>query len=108
MAKGILTMTMIYGEVKSYLGTDFIRELETGTDIRITEAGDTRITGSVALNTIESYLNASGDVLGFLDNMYVNVEGAWENSTPYVKHSGTWKEPASIYIKQGSNWKRVY
>ena len=44
-------MTIQYGEFKSYNDTDLIRDLETGTDIRITEAGDTRITGTVLVKT---------------------------------------------------------
>lgn len=99
---------ILYGQVESYVASDLIRDLENGTDIRITEAGDTRVTGDVTLNTIESFLTAKGVIIGFLNNTYVNVGGAWKNATPYVKHNETWKEPASIYIKQTGNWVRVY
>ena len=33
--------------------------------------------------------------------MYVKVSGSWEDSQPFVKHEGVWKEPV-IYKK--SKW----
>ena len=100
-------MTIQYGEFKSYNATDLIRDLETGTDIRITEDGDTRITGVVLVNTGVSSMTAEGTKSGFLNIMYVKYLGAWKNSQPYVKHLGSWKEPTEIYKKVGTNWTRV-
>ena len=100
-------MTIQYGEFKSYNATDLIRDLETGTDIRITEDGDTRITGIVLINTGVSSMTAEGTKSGFLNIMYVKYLGAWKNSQPYVKHLGSWKEPTEIYKKVGTTWTRV-
>jgi hypothetical protein len=100
-------MTIQYGEFKSYAATDLIRDLETGTDIRITESGDTRITGTVLVNAGISYLTAEATKTGFLSNMYVKYLGAWKDSQPYVKHDGSWKIPVSIYKKVGTTWTRV-
>tara|TARA_R110000868_G_scaffold153223_1_gene378602 strand:- start:706 stop:1011 length:306 start_codon:yes stop_codon:yes gene_type:complete len=100
-------MTIQYGEFKSYNATDLIRDLETGTDIRITEDGDTRITGVVLVNTGVSSMTAEGTKSGFLNIMYVKYLGAWKNSQPYVKHLGSWKEPTEIYKKVGTTWTRV-
>jgi hypothetical protein len=101
-------MTIQYGEFKSYNDTDLIRDLETGTDIRITESGDTRITGTVLINAGVSSMSAEGTKSGFLSNMYVKYLGAWKDSAPYVKHEGSWKTPTRIYKKVGTNWVRVY
>ena len=101
-------MTIQYGEFKSYTDTDLIRDLETGTDIRITEAGDTRITGTVLVNASISYMTAKGTKSGFLSDMYIKYLGAWKDSEPYVKHEGSWKTPTKIYKKVGTNWVRVY
>ena len=100
-------MTIQYGEFRSYNATDLIRDLETGTDIRITEAGDTRITGIVLVNSGVSSMSAEGTKTGFLSIMYVKYLGAWKNSQPYVKHLGSWKEPTEIYKKVGTTWTRV-
>ena len=100
-------MTIQYGEFKSYTDTDLIRDLETGTDIRITEAGDTRITGSVLVNAGVSFMTAEGTKSGFLSDMYVKYLGAWKDSEPYVKHEGSWKIPTEIYKKVGTTWTRV-
>lgn len=100
-------MTIQYGEFKSYTDTDLIRDLETGTDIRITEAGDTRITGAVLVNAGVSSMTVEGTKSGFLSNMYIKYLGAWKDSQPYVKHDGSWKEPVSIYKKVGTIWTRV-
>ena len=100
-------MTIQYGEFKSYTDTDLIRDLETGTDIRITEAGDTRITGAVLVNAGVSSMTVEGTKSGFLSNMYIKYLGAWKDSQPYVKHDGSWKEPVSIYKKVGTTWTRV-
>jgi len=100
-------MTIQYGEFKSYAATDLIRDLETGTDIRITEDGDTRITGIVVLNAGISSITAEGTKSGFLSDMYIKYLGAWKDSQPYVKHDGSWKKPVSIYKKVGTNWTRV-
>ena len=100
-------MTIQYGEFKSYNDTDLIRDLETGTDIRITEAGDTRITGTVVVNIAKSSMTAVGTKSGFLSNMYVKYLGAWKDSEPYVKHLGSWKIPTEIYKKVGTTWTRV-
>ena len=101
-------MTIQYGEFKSYNVTDLIRDLETGTDIRITESGDTRITGTVLVNASISYMTAKGTKSGFLSDMYIKYLGAWKDSEPYVKHEGSWKTPTKIYKKVGTNWVRVY
>ncbi|WBF78111.1 hypothetical protein MEP401_gp58 [Methylophilales phage MEP401] len=100
-------MTIQYGEFKSYNDTDLIRDLETGTDIRITEAGDTRITGIVLVNAGISSMTAEGTKSNFLSTMYVKYLGAWKNSQPYVKHLGSWKIPTEIYKKVGTTWTRV-
>ena len=100
-------MTIQYGEFRSYNATDLIRDLETGTDIRITEAGDTRITGIVLVNSGVSSMTAEGTKTGFLGIMYIRYLGAWKNSQPYVKHLGSWKEPTEIYKKVGTTWTRV-
>ena len=100
-------MTIQYGEFKSYNDTDLIRDLETGTDIRITEAGDTRITGTVLVNAGISYITAEGTKSGFLTNVYIKYLGAWKDSVPYVKHEGSWKIPTRIYKKVGTTWTRV-
>lgn len=96
-----------YGQVESGTITDVTRITEAS-DTRITEAGDTRITENVIVNNVTSYLNAIPTLTTFYQNMYYNVGGVWKISTPYVKHSGSWKLPDQIYIKQSGNWKRVY
>jgi hypothetical protein len=101
-------MTIQYGQVQSYFDTERIRELENGTDIRITESGDTRITGDTAVNMSVSYLSASGTRINPLRDAYVKFSGIWRSTEPYVKHDGTWKEPYAIYVKQSGVWRRVY
>jgi hypothetical protein len=96
-----------YGQVESGIITDVIRITEAS-DTRITEAGDIRITGNIVTNSSESYLNAIPTLTTFYQDMYYNVGGVWKISTPYVKHSGTWKIPDQIYIKKSGNWKRAY
>jgi len=100
-------MTIHYGEFFSGVKTDLIRDLETGTDIRITEGGDTRITGTVTVGVGSSLMSATGSKTGFLSIMYINVDGVWKNSQPFVKYEGSWVEPSSIYKKVGTTWTRV-
>ena len=100
-------MTIHYATYSSGTRTDVIRDLETGTDIRITEDDDTRITGSVLVNAGVSSMTAEGTKSGFLSTMYIKYLGAWKNSQPYVKHLGSWKEPTEIYKKVGTTWTRV-
>jgi len=101
-------MTIQYGQVESYFDTSRIRELENGTDIRITESGDTRITGDTAVNMSVSSLSATGTRSGILQDAYVKYSGIWRNTEPYVKYEGVWKDPYAIYVKQSGVWTRVY
>jgi hypothetical protein len=101
-------MTIQYGQVQSYFDTSRIRELENGTDIRITESGDTRITGDTAVNMSVSSISATGTRIGILQDAYVKYSGIWRNTEPYVKHNGVWKDPYAIYVKQSGVWRRVY
>ena len=96
-----------YGQVESGIDTDVTRITEAS-DTRITEAGDTRITENIVVNNVTSFLNAIPTLNTFYQDMYYNVGGVWKISTPYVKHSGSWKLPEQIYIKQSGNWRRVY
>jgi hypothetical protein len=100
--------TIHYGQVQSYFDTELIRELENGTDIRITEAGDIRVTGDTGVNISIGTLSATGSVLGFVNNAYVKYSGIWRTTDPYVKHNGSWKIPSAIYVKQSGSWRRVY
>ena len=102
-------MTIQYGQVESYFDTERIRELENGTDIRITESGDTRITGDTAVNMSVSSLSATGTKKTILlQDAYVKFSGIWRSTEPYVKHEGVWKDPYAIYVKQSGVWRRVY
>ena len=101
-------MTIMYGQVQSGFFDALTRELENATDLRITEAGDFRITNEAGINVIESILTATGFVVGFEDNSYVKFTGIWRSMIPYVKHEASWKEPSSMYKKVGTNWVRVY
>jgi hypothetical protein len=101
-------MTIIYGQVQSGFFDALTRELENATDLRITEAGDFRITNESSINVIESILTATGFVAGFEENAYVKFNGLWRTMIPYVKHESSWKEPSAIYKKVGTNWVKVY
>jgi hypothetical protein len=101
-------MTIQYGQVKSFFDSDYIRVLENGTDIRITESSDTRITGLTAVNMSVSSLSAKGTKKGILRDAYIKFSSIWRSTEPYVKHEGVWKEPFAIYIKQSGVWTRVY
>lgn len=101
-------MTIQYGQFESRIDAELTRELENGTDIRITESGDTRITNDAYLNVAISYLTATGNRINPLRDAYVKFSGIWRSTEPYVKHEGTWKEPYAIYVKQSGAWRRVY
>jgi len=96
-----------YGQVDSGFDTDITRITEND-DTRITESNDIRITGLLARNISESYLNAIPTLNVLVSTMYYNLEGTWKIIVPYVKHSGAWKQPEIIYIKQSGIWRRVY
>ncbi|MDU7339051.1 MAG: DUF6273 domain-containing protein [Clostridium sp.] len=40
-------------------------------------------------------------------NIPVHFDGAWKNSTPYVKQSGVWKPVTKAYVKQSGTWKQT-
>jgi hypothetical protein len=101
-------MTIIYGQVQSGYIDSLNRELENATDLRITESGDFRITNLANFNLSQGILSATGFVVGFEENAYVKFNGLWRTMIPYVKHEDSWKEPASMYKKVGTNWVRVY
>lgn len=96
-----------YGQVTSQPLT-FIRELETGTDIRITESGDTRITDDVYLNRVEGSMTATATFIPWFAEQYVKRNDVWFQIETYAKSSGTWQQPIRIYKKISGNWKRVY
>ena len=98
----------MYGQVQSGLVASLNRELENATDLRITESGDFRITNLANFNLSQGILSATGFVVGFEENAYVKFNGLWRTMIPYVKHEDSWKEPASMYKKVGTNWVRVY
>lgn len=100
-------MTIHYATFSSGTRTDVIRDLETGTDIRITEDDDTRITGLIDVGSGTSLMTATATKIAFVGQMYVKVLGVWKSSQPYVKHLGSWKEPTEIYKKVGTTWTRV-
>lgn len=95
-----------YGQV----GPDVISvERYTEDDnLRITEAGDTRITNEITPNLITSDLLATPSLFTFTREAFYNVNGVWKFLTPYVKHNNTWKEPDAIYVKQSGVWRRGY
>lgn len=96
-----------YGQVTSGPLT-LIRELETGTDIRITESGDTRITDDVYLNRVEGSMTATATFIPWFTGQYVKSNDVWFNTDIYVKYEDVWQQPIRIYKKISGNWKRVY
>lgn len=105
MEEGLLMSEIQYGQVTS--GAVIYERITEASDTRITEAGDIRITNDVFLNNVESILTADPTLIVSIREMYYNVAGVWKFCTPYLKHSGTWKEPSSVYIKQSGTWTRV-
>jgi hypothetical protein len=98
---------LIYGQVTSQPVT-YVRELESGTDIRITESDDVRITNDVLRNTIEGSLVANATYIPWRQEIYTKQLGSWIKSDPYVKYAGTWQQPTRIYKKISGDWKRIY
>tara|TARA_R110000737_G_scaffold349183_1_gene384771 strand:- start:252 stop:818 length:567 start_codon:yes stop_codon:yes gene_type:complete len=85
------------------------RELESG-DIRITEAGDTRIAAEVTFNTGAGFIVASATKTPFLSNAYYKQSGTWIVFSPFAKYESNWQQPEKIsrYSSSTSTWKRIY
>ena len=79
-------------------------------DIRITEAGDTRIASDVVFNTGEGFIVASATKVPFLSNAYYKQSGTWIVFSPFAKYESNWQQPEKIsrYSSSTSTWKRIY
>ena len=98
--------TIQYAQFESVVET--LTRITEANDIRITEASDTRVTNDAINNAAESSIVADPLLIPLASGAYVKVSGVWKLFVPYVKHSGTWKQPNAIYKKISGNWKRVY
>jgi len=84
--------------------------------IRLTEAGDTRVTEDGAdtrtitykYNVAEGSVQFDGVRIQHPRLAWVNVAGTWKASTIYVKYNGSWKQPLAVYKNISGSWKRVY
>ena len=85
------------------------RELESG-DLRITEAGDTRISSNVIFNQGAGSIVASATKVPFVSEAYRYQSGAWVIFTPFVYFENNWQQPEQInrYQSATSAWKRIY
>lgn len=61
----------------------------------------------LAALTATGTLAAAGTRIAFASTLYVK-DTSWKVTTPYVKHSGSWKTPDYIYVKVSGAWQRVY
>jgi len=82
------------------------RILENG-DVRVTEAGDTRITLDKANNIVGSIVSEPTHTV-FTSTAYYNDDDTWKTFIPYVKYGGAWKDNVRIYKNQNGTWKRSY
>ena len=83
-----------------------IRDLENGTDSRITEATDTRVV-PFSFNSGASTIVARPSKIDFSGTMSINVDGTWKTAAPWINRSGTWVRPLAVYKNVSGNWKRV-
>jgi hypothetical protein len=99
-------MTIKYGQVVAGLET-YVRITEAG-DTRVTEDGlNTRITNELLNNTAVGVLSATGTYIPYESIVYVNVGGVWKIATVYVKYNGIWQEPQTSYSYLVNEWKRI-
>jgi hypothetical protein len=82
------------------------RILENG-DVRVTEAGDTRIVFDKANNIVGSIVSEPTHTV-FTSTAYYNDDDTWKTFIPYVKYGGAWKDNVRIYKNQNGTWKRSY
>ena len=87
---------------------EYIRITEAG-DTRITESSDVRIVADVLPNAAQGIMSISYTYIAFSSTAYVKWNGSWTEFTPKVKQDGTWDDPLAIYKKiDANNWKRAY
>lgn len=84
-----------------------IRTTASG-DVRVTEDGNTRITGPLIYNQAEGTMVGASDKTQFNAVSYVKQAGVWKRMIPNAKHEGVWKEAMKMYKKINENWKRIY
>ena len=84
-----------------------IRTTASG-DVRVTEDGNTRITGPLIYNQAEGTMVGASDKTQFNAVAYVKQAGVWKRMIPNAKHEGVWKEAMKMYKKINENWKRIY
>jgi hypothetical protein len=82
------------------------RILENG-DVRVTEAGDTRITLDKANNIVGSIV-ANSDLTVFTSEPYYKENDTWKSFIPYVKYNDAWMNNVRIYKNLNGTWKRSY
>ena len=82
------------------------RALENG-DIRVTEAGDTRITLDATNNIIGSIVSEPTHTV-FTSTAYYNDNDTWKTFIPYVKYNDAWMNNVRIYKNLNGTWKRSY
>lgn len=95
-----------YAQFES-IAEESIRVTE-GSDTRITEDDNVRITNGILNNNAESTLIAVPTKIPFTTQKYVKVNGTWKTiEYIFVNRNGSWVEPQQIYKNINGTWKRV-
>jgi len=81
------------------------RGLETGTDRRVTEAGDNRLLQNP--NAAIGTLAADGTLTAFVGAIHAKSTGAWQVPVTYANDAGTWKAVDTAYYHDTNVWKRI-
>lgn len=100
------------GKVKKYVevvsGQATFTRITESEDVRVTQAGNTRITNAIPTNEIIGSMVALDTYIPFSSTAYYKTGGNWQTSDVYVKHNGNWNPPTAVYKKISGNWKRIY
>lgn len=94
MGARLVTTTGSLNDNRAYVGTVGVRPLcNLNSEILVSDSPNTNGNYEFVWNTAP--------------NIPVHFDGAWANSTPYVKQSGIWKPVTKAYVKQSGTWKQT-
>lgn len=108
---GAGTTTVVSRRIRygNYIGfnQEAIRVTQAG-DTRITEDGNVRLTHELVYNQAENTMVATGLFTKFFSIAYIKISGVWRQVAPSANYKGVWKIPSRIYKNINENWKRIY
>ena len=108
---GSMASVALYTGAGSWGGSSesVFRKLESG-DLRITEAGDARVSSNVVFNQGAGAIAATATRTKFSSVAYRYQSGDWVIFTPFVYFESNWQQPEKInrYQSATSAWKRIY